>query len=167
MQITTPTPHFFSFLSIASYVGLPWKEEPIPTGTCSQVSLPASSLIHHRIKLSPLTPVLGCQLYVISMGPGQTGKGRAKEQKRDSGNRGGGDLIKAKASRKLPRRRLNHSQQTVSEVELLELSAMSHVTENDGLSRYWRCNWAPNMPGVCYPEPSFWLFPELGYAFLA
>lgn len=153
MQITTSSPHFFSFLSIASYVGLPCKEEPTPAGTCSQVSLPASSLIHHRTKLSPLTPVLGCHLYVISMGPAQTGKDRAKEQKRDSGNRGGRDLIKAKASRNLPRRRLNHSQQTISKVEWLELSVMSHVTENDGLSRCWRCNWAPNMPGVCYPQP--------------
>lgn len=87
------------------------------------------------------------------MGPGQTGKGREKKQKRDSGNRGGEDLIKAKASRKLPRGRLNHSQQTVSKVEWLELSVMSHVTENDGLSRCWQCNWAPNTPGVCYPQP--------------
>lgn len=42
------------------------------------------------------------------MGPGQAGKGKAKEQKRGAGNRGGGDLIKAKASRKEPRKRLGH-----------------------------------------------------------
>lgn len=37
------------------------------------------------------------------MEPGQTCKGQDKETEKGTGNRGGGDLIKAKASRKEPR----------------------------------------------------------------
>lgn len=71
----------------ASYVGLPSKGKLTLEGTCSQVSPLANSLIHHRLKLSPLTPVLGCQLRHF-YGPGQTGRGKAKEQKRGAGKEG-------------------------------------------------------------------------------
>lgn len=79
MQITIPPPSSFVFLSIASYVGLPCKGKPAPAGTDGQVSLLTNSLIHHRLKLCALTLVLGCQLYILSMEPGQTGKGQGKE----------------------------------------------------------------------------------------
>lgn len=74
-----PTPPFVFFLSIASYVGLPCKEEPTPAGTDGQVSLLTHGLIYHRLKLCPLTLVLGCQLYILPMEPGQTCKGQDKE----------------------------------------------------------------------------------------
>lgn len=81
MQIIFPSPKLSLFLAgMLLEVGFPSRGGPIPVGTGGQWSALLSHCSRpHRLKLSPFTLVLPFRLNVISMGPDQACKDKARD----------------------------------------------------------------------------------------